>query len=94
MGSLQRGASVHVVFRFEDVHHLIGVEFEHTLHLHAVCVLFSASVLHLLLLRVMVTLTLTDPPQVPTQTEEEDYDDKPTAFTAVNLSVGCTQSEC
>lgn len=93
VGSLQRGASVHVVFGFEDVHHLIRVEFEHALHLHAVCVLFSASVLHLLLQRVMVTLTLTDPPQVPTQTEEDD-DDKPTVFTAVNLSVGCTQSEC
>lgn len=92
LGSQQRRASVHVVFRFEDVHHLIGVEFEHALHLHAVCILFSASVLRRVLLRLTATLTLTDPPQVPTQTEEED--DKPTVFTAVNLSSACKQPKC
>lgn len=76
VGSLQRRASVHVIFWFEDIHHFIGVEFEHALHLHVVRAFFPASILHLLLLRLTVTLTLTDPPQVPTETEE-DGDDKP-----------------
>lgn len=68
MGSQQRCASVHVVFRLKHVHHLVRVQFEHALHPHAVRALLSPSFLDLLLLRIPATLALSDASQVPTKT--------------------------
>lgn len=43
MSPCQCSVSVHIVFRFADIDHLVGVEFEHTLHLQ-----FAAAILQLL----------------------------------------------
>ena len=64
----QRSASVHVVLRLEDVHHLVRVEFEHALHLQILSAVGllrrPRSRLHLLQL-LPPSLALPDPPEVP-----------------------------
>jgi len=60
----QGGASVHVVLRLEDVHHLVGVEFEHALHLLLLQGLL-ASLAGLLVQLLTALLVLPDPPQIP-----------------------------
>lgn len=64
MSSQQGSASVHVVLRLKHVHHLVGVEFEHALHLHVLCVLFLSTVFRVLLLMLTSPLTLPDSPQI------------------------------
>lgn len=67
MGPEQGCAPVHVILRLEDVHHLVRVELEHTLHIHAVSRLggLLGSLLGLPLLHLLAPLALPDPPQVP-----------------------------
>lgn len=69
LGSQQSGPPVHVILRFDHVHHLIGVQFEFTLQLvqalHVLHGLLTVSLLPFLLLLLPTTLTLTDPPQIP-----------------------------
>ena len=69
LSSQQSGPPVHVILRFDHVHHLIGVQFEFTLQLvqalHVLHGLLTVSLLPFLLLLLPTTLTLTDPPQIP-----------------------------
>lgn len=69
LSSQQRGPPVHVILRFDHVHHLIGVQLEFTLQLvqalHILHGLLTVSLLPFLLLLLPTTLTLTDPPQIP-----------------------------
>jgi len=69
LSSQQSSPPVHVVLRFDHVHHLIGVQLEFTLQLvqalHALHGLLTVSLLPFLLLLLPTTLTLTDPPQIP-----------------------------
>lgn len=64
MGSQQGGASVHVVLRFKHVHHLVGVELEHALHLHVLGVLFLSAIFCVLLLLLVSPLTFPYSPQI------------------------------
>lgn len=69
LSSQQSSPPVHVILRFDHVHHLIGVQFEFTLQLvqalHVLHGLLTVSLLPFLLLLLPTTLTLTDPPQIP-----------------------------
>lgn len=69
LSTQQSGPPVHVILRFDHVHHLIGVQFEFTLQLvqafHILHGLLTVSLLPFLLLLLPTTLTLTDPPQIP-----------------------------
>lgn len=65
MSSQQGGASVHVVLGLEHVHHLVGVELEHALHLYVLSVLLFPAVFRVLLRLLAAALTLPDPPQIP-----------------------------
>ena len=67
VGSWQCCASVHVILRFEDINHLVGVELEHAFHLGvlwSVCG-FLSSFLCLSHLYVLPSLALSDPSEVP-----------------------------
>lgn len=79
MSAQQGSASVHVILRLEHVHHLVGVEFEHALHLHVLCVLFLSAVFRILLLMLASLLTLTDPPQISVGKESRGEKDHKTA---------------
>lgn len=64
----QRSASVHVVLRLENVHHLVGVEFEHALHLQVLSAvgLLQRPRSRLRLLQLLPpSLALPYPPEVP-----------------------------
>lgn len=69
LSAQQSSPPVHVILRFDHVHHLIGVQFEFTLQLvqalHVLHGLLAVSLLPFLLLLLSTTLTLTDPPQIP-----------------------------
>lgn len=65
MSAQQGGAPVHVVLGLEHVHHLVGVELEHALHLHVLRVLLLPAIFGVLLLLFASALALPDPPQVP-----------------------------
>lgn len=64
MSSQQCGASVHVVLRLKHVHHLVGVELEHALHLHVLRVLLLSAIFCVLLLLLTSPLTLPDSTQI------------------------------
>lgn len=67
VGSEQGSAPVHVILRLEHIHHLVGVELEHALHIHAIGCLgrLLCRILGLPLLHLLATLAFTNPPQVP-----------------------------
>lgn len=67
MSSQQGSASVHVVLRLEDIHHLVGVELEHTFHFKVLCILHGLflSLAGLLLQLLPTTLVLPYPTEVP-----------------------------
>ena len=67
VGSWQCCASEHVILRFEDINHLVGVELEHAFHLGvlwSVCG-FLSSFLSLSHLYVLPLMALLDPCEVP-----------------------------
>lgn len=64
MSSQQGGASVHVILRLKDVHHLVGVEFEHALHL-LLLQGFLAALQRLFVQLLAALLVLPDPSQIP-----------------------------
>lgn len=64
VSSQQGSASVHVILRLEDVHHLVRVELEHALHLLLLQGLLAAlACLFVQLLSAL--LVLPDPSQIP-----------------------------
>ena len=71
MSAEQGGPPVHVVFRLDHVDHLVGVQLEPALQLiqavHTLHALLAVSFLPFLFPLFSTTLTLPDPPQVPTK---------------------------
>lgn len=71
MSPEQGGPPIHVVLRLDHIYHLVRVQLEPTLQLiqaiHILHVLLTVSFLPFLFLLFSTTLTLPDPPQVPTK---------------------------
>lgn len=71
MSPEQGSPPIHVVLRLDHIYHLVRVQLEPTLQLiqaiHILHVLLTVSFLPFLFLLFSTTLTLPDPPQVPTK---------------------------
>lgn len=67
MGSRECRASVHVILRLNNVHHLVGVEFKHAFHFRVLRAIagFLSRFARLPHLYVLPSLTLPDPSKVP-----------------------------
>ncbi len=64
VSSQQGSASVHVILRLKDVHHLVRVEFEHALHF-LLFQGFLATLAGLFVQLLSALLVLPDPSQIP-----------------------------
>lgn len=71
MSPEQGSPPIHVVLRLDHIYHLVGVQLEPTLQfiqaIHILHALLAISFLPFLFLLFSTTLTLPDPPQVPTK---------------------------
>lgn len=67
VGSRERRASVHVVLRLDNVHHLVGVELKHAFHFGVLRTIggFLRCFTRLSHLYVLPSLALPDPSEVP-----------------------------
>ena len=70
MSSQQGSASVHVILRLEDVHHLVRVELEHALHF-LLFQGFLAALAGLLVQLLSALLVLPDASQIPGYKRDE-----------------------
>lgn len=73
MGSRERRASVHVILRLNNVHHLVGVELKHAFHFRVLGTVagFLSRFARLSHLYVLPSLALPDPSKVSDGTERK-----------------------